>query len=285
MSASSWGCELKYESVPEAFNEKYRQPLREAVSWNNFQYMVACPLPSSASSWGCELKSFWNIRFKKLVSCQPLREAVSWNAYTGFPDYEGLRQPLREAVSWNNIIKTYCTLLYCQPLREAVSWNFQTVNKPLNQITVSLFVRLWVEIRKRLTKFTNSVVSLFVRLWVEIFIDSSFHGCVSCQPLREAVSWNTLHFHLLPMMICQPLREAVSWNRERLEAGEPVRMSASSWGCELKYLLPGPVLSLLPSASSWGCELKYQLLFMKHICGGQPLREAVSWNAMSTEIW
>ena len=58
----------------------------------------------------------------------------------------------------------------------------------------------------------------------------------------------------------QPLREAVSWNgniRTTIIDGEP---SASSWGCELKWLLSWTALrSAFWSASSWGCELKYQI--------------------------
>ena len=79
-------------------------------------------------------------------------------------------------------------------------------------------------------------VSLFVRLWVEISsykydIRGSFR-----QPLREAVSWN---------------------NFTGCDSGNH-RMSASSWGCELKYCVLDFFRRDFTSASSWGCELKYR---------------------------
>ena len=77
-SASSWGCELKYDISNDT----------------NLQAL-------SASSWGCELK--FRMEYILLLASwgQPLREAVSWNMNADeFSDMHD-RQPLREAVSWN----------------------------------------------------------------------------------------------------------------------------------------------------------------------------------------
>ena len=66
--------------------------------------------------------------------------------------------------------------------------------------------------------------------------------------------------------------------------------SASSWGCELKYI-PLPLESgTQSSASSWGCELKWAAIPNTiPEPRSQPLREAVSWNAFlllsSTGFW
>ena len=54
----------------------------------------------------------------------------------------------------------------------------------------------------------------------------------------------------------QPLREAVSWNTLSIGGVSAIRSSASSWGCELKYRGTLPRHNLHWSASSWGCELK-----------------------------
>ena len=99
-SASSWGCELKWELSHGSHYRSHvslfvrlwvemsncispgrcyhRQPLREAVSWNRTD-LIASPIPLS----------------------QPLREAVSWNGINYFCHLACPRQPLREAVSWN----------------------------------------------------------------------------------------------------------------------------------------------------------------------------------------
>ena len=102
------------------------------------------------------------------------------------------------------------------------------------------------------------MVSLLVRLWVEICPNTTRHEKVRGQPPCEAVSWNGF------------------WE----VAVSCVKLSASLWGCELKYsciYISGDSLyvSLLVrlwveislslivflwplSASLWGCELKYK---------------------------
>ena len=54
-SASSWGCELK-SSQCRSLPRTFRQPLREAVSWNMTSHAMQITRLASASSWGCELK-------------------------------------------------------------------------------------------------------------------------------------------------------------------------------------------------------------------------------------
>ena len=87
-SASSWGCELKYRYLKDR-GALRRQPLREAVSWNNIYI-----------STGADRNS------------QPLREAVSWNInqVLMLRDQDN-SQPLREAVSWNISSVLLSTLL------------------------------------------------------------------------------------------------------------------------------------------------------------------------------
>ena len=121
-SASSWGCELKSLWNILRVNNCIRQPLREAVSWNNPCSTISAVQSSqplreavswnveqkvltqdgklSASSWGCELKCQGR-RYPLLYSRQPLREAVSWNFDRSHNAQNVTCQPLREAVSWN----------------------------------------------------------------------------------------------------------------------------------------------------------------------------------------
>ena len=190
-----------------------------------------------------------------------------------------LSQPLREAVSWNALALQFALAVISQPLREAVSWNTNTYPNKNSLIVVSLFVRLWVEINQMLSEILPMMVSLFVRLWVEIYDNfgtcvqkrsASSWGCeLKCrkqlimdsqnrQPLREAVSWNIHIIALQGQPDCQPLREAVSWNTLRIHVLPYCRLSASSWGCELKCIDHCRVNVNMSSASSWGCELKFR---------------------------
>ena len=77
------------------------------------------------------------------------------------------------------------------------------------------------------------------------------------QPPREAVSWNAHIMQTIWHWQRQPPREAVSWNSITYTPYLRHIVSASSWGCELKYFLAKQGAEFQSSASSWGCELKY----------------------------
>ena len=64
----------------------------------------------------------------------------------------------------------------------------------------------------------------------------------------------------------------------------PDQASASLWGCELKYKKPCILWVDLQSASLWGCELKYPALTSLLTKGRQPPCEAVSWNIKSLKL-
>ena len=258
-SASSWGCELKYIIPLCELTMLDRQPLREAVSWNRNKYQKFSWYPGqplreavswntctenhinqrsvsasswgcelkyyilkgeqgwtrSASSWGCELKSFadpvffcqihvslfvrlWVEILSYLLLLQNTWSASSWGCELKCAQFRGNKgnccQPLREAVSWNARIS--CCMNFsdpCQPLREAVSWN------------------------------ASAMIMVCI---------------ASCQPLREAVSWNSSENMSVSDASRQPFREAVSWNINITCVSICNFESASSWGCELKYIKP-----------------------------------------------
>ena len=102
--------------------------------------------------------------------------------------------------------------------------------------------------------------------------------CITCQPLREAVSWNIndrTQATVLMVSLFVRLWVEIVFNSSRslLEIRQPLR-EAVSWNI---FIVQGIIKDLL-SASSWGCELKYSIIWMKATGKGQPLREAVSWN-------
>ena len=165
----------------------------------------------------------------------------------------------------------------CHPLREDVSWNRVMQWKKICN-SVILFVRMWVEIIKRIGRFyaapsssswgcelkyqQDSVehycqfVILFVRMWVEIFM----------QQLPGRV-WSVILFvrmwvEMLIMWLvflqkqCHPLREDVSWN---VQAVNPMKQS---------YCHP------LREDVSWNV-IGYRWITSNF---RHPLREDVSWN-------
>ena len=122
---------------------------------------------------------------------------------------------------------------------------------------VSLFVRLWVEILTSVKQDFSWIVSLFVRLWVEICHSTHQKQDITCQPLREAVSWNVVLLVVIffEWSVSLFVRLWVEIHQSNFSSSR-LTTSASSWGCELKYF--------------WGISPLTGL--------SQPLREAVSWN-------
>ena len=140
-----------------------------------------------------------------------------------------------------------------------------------------------------------------MRLWVEIYSHSHERpGTGSASSWGCELKWIS-GIYRMDWSERQPLREAVSWNTIPFQAFSQSPWSASSWGCELKYPEPFNFAWSTRSASSWGCELKcnreicmrisrFVSLFVRlwieikwqdetvETVLRQPLRETVRWN-------
>ena len=208
----------------------------------------------SASSWGCELKYVLRI-----CSNSEPESASSW----------GCELKFRCNINKDNV--------HSQPLREAVSWNIASATGTEGS-TVSLFVRLWVEINPVicLSRITSSASSWGCELkYHEVRQKKRSPG----QPLREAVSWNVNHINCFIRKKSQPLREAVSWNdicfmRRTVPSSQPLR-EAVSWNvgadCSGEKICVSLFVRLwveMNPYKGWPTLLS------------QPLREAVSWNSV-----
>ena len=192
-----------------------------------------------------------------------------------------------------------------QPPCEAVSWNEIGESHKLNS-PVSLLVRLWVEIIYHQTELFHEAVSLLVRLWVEMSNTGRYDiiNLVSLLVRLWVEMSNTGRYDIInlvsllvrlwvEMSPCgqpytplngQPPCEAVSWNVRTSWTFPGGSLSASLWGCELKYHQKYLINGMDTSASLWGCELKFCYFFPGHSLLSQPPCEAVSWNAEFLEF-
>ena len=168
VSASLWGCELKFQNRPHA-------PSGERVSllvrlWVEIKLLLPLLTASlSASLWGCELK-YWLIPegicarsvslLVRLWVEIPLWRSHWHNSWSA--SLWGCELKFR--ITFHNIRQTDR-----QPPCEAVSWNIQHLTDTSNY-SVSLLVRLWVEICRIICGYYNLKVSLLVRLWVEMHL-------------------------------------------------------------------------------------------------------------------
>ena len=174
------------------------------------------------------------------------------------------------------------TCLRGQPPCEAVSWNWSILHTSEPPSCVSLLVRLWVEMIPWYNRPWKCVVSLLVRLWVEMTSPTLRKNGDTRQPPCEAVSWNSLPVCKDAGAGRQPPCEAVSWNgtvwswREIPDVSLLVRL----W-VEILKMENNKTLSL--SASLWGCELKYYFVGHLQSLYRQPPCEAVSWNNIT--LW
>ena len=161
------------------------------VSWNILAALKGKQLRSSASLWGCELKSLYKGKTAQLKMRQPPCEAVSWNALDKLHNQTGTKS----ASLWGCELKYRC-LGY---------W--------LELITVSLLVRLWVEIWKILQQYYRK----------------------EGQPPCEAVSWNGITRNsILSVAVSLLVRLWVEIHLKVLYM--VIQLSASLWGCELKFI-------------------------------------------------
>ena len=168
-SASSWGCELKYPRVNGNRRTAEGQPLREAVSWNFLNYAdnLLPPVSLFVRLWveiSAGQSCLWSRQYR-----QPLREAVSWND-AGLISLIGA---MPSASSWGCELKYIQAKRLFQNVASASSWGCELK---------------WNHTH---TPYISNSVSLFVRLWVEMLLQSHVQRSMPCQPLREAVSWNT----------------------------------------------------------------------------------------------
>ena len=98
-------------------------PLREVVSWNDYELRRIQRGRTSTSAWGSELK--WLTWY--LLACVSPPSTSAWGSELKYV-FENKtdstwRLPLREVVSWNISGRSLESRLYRLPLREVVSWN------------------------------------------------------------------------------------------------------------------------------------------------------------------
>ena len=179
-----------------------RQPLREAVSWNEPVHSLLAFLPVSlfvrlwvemnlSCCWQTSLIVSLFVRLwveirvvqnhRKVIEVSLFVRLWVEMCFLGFSQKYTSRQPLREAVSWNarTEIVNQCFVVSLF-VRLWVEIYFML--PPPHKFRVSLFVRLWVEIYFMLPPPHKFLVSLFVRLWVEIWMliaQASFTGSAS----------------------------------------------------------------------------------------------------------
>ena len=212
--------------------QMYRQPPCEAVSWNMKSWCSLESRSQSASLWGCELKYIatrWSVHDPivsllvrlwveiSIVFFVPSGKVVSLlvRLWVEMMHLMCCRFITSSASLWGCELKYLCIYQThpwrCQPPCEAVSWNSNEQME--NAIdSVSLLVRLWVEIFTDIFKRLLNNVSLLVRLWVEMPEHRSYTMPSKCQPPCEAVSWNMKGLATGIEKSRQPPCEAVSWN-------------------------------------------------------------------------
>ena len=321
-SASLWGCELKYDLLGIQSFSHLRQPPCEAVSWNTFAGSAVTfdqsQPPCEAVSWNittiterwnlqrqppCEAVS-WNLKMKKMYNHDDVSLLVRlWVEISDWAKFSGLS---RSASLWGCELKCIFDAIRSwvsrQPPCEAVSWNIFRNSSCPSSTSVSLLVRLWVEIPTLSPVPVRSARQPPCEAvsW-NIGEDCNITNGLG-QPPCEAVSWNVVNLFQCFVVFRQPPCEAVSWNlhsfsgciafrvsllvrlwveMQYLSASSPAWSgSASLWGCELKCCNADSENWRHESASLWGCELKYLQQYVPAAYCRQPPCEAVSWNTL-----
>ena len=161
MSASLWGCELKYYFPAWKLPIHYVSLLVRL--WVEICFQVSnSVLTLSASLWGCELKYLLWIRFQYLLHRQPPCEAVSWNNSSKLFPLIWLVSLLVRLWVEMMLALLWTSFQYCQPPCEAVSWN-EFLLIPVKMVTRS--ASLWgCELKFLLSNWIRPI-SMSASLW------------------------------------------------------------------------------------------------------------------------
>ena len=201
------------------------------MSWNALCIYPVSNNFTSRSTWACELK-LNTIAVPAPVVCHAPRERVSWNLSCSWDPWYQRRHAPRERVSWNDRGRAYRGRTY-----------------------VTLHVSVWVEIPISITFSRFSVVTLHVSVWVEI-----------------SVLWFSQWLYAVTLHVSVWVEIKVKkWK----EVNYNVTLHVSVW-VEMENSTNKRRIRM--SRSTWACELKYTLMLKCFLWAGHAPRERVSWN-------
>ena len=182
----------------------------------------------------------------------------------------------RERVSWNFNSCAVTILQWCHAPRERVSWN-RVVHGWAGQRLVTLHVSVWVEIEEEMLRVSmgesRSTWACELKFIIDIMINynstsRSTWACeLKCRSSSSSVSRPVVTLHVsvwveISLRSTSRTRKKVTlhvsvWVEISLTVvGSQLRMSRSTWACELKFSTYLCCKSPQGSRSTWACELK-----------------------------
>ena len=137
-------------------------------------------------------------------------------------------------------------------------WIEIKINSDISSVKkVTLFTRVWIEMSESSNLKPRWTVTLFTRVWIEILFDDFEISKLESHSLYESVNWNK--YELLKLTSLYPslsLRECEL--KLRICAIIILRkLSLSLRECELKYSYNQTNYDLIKSLSLRECELKF----------------------------
>ena len=188
-------------------------------------------------------------------ACHAPRERVSWNG-RNVPMINNYRQSR----------STWACELKCQQFKQ-----------PWRPRRVTLHVSVWVEIF--CFRSPDSAMASRSTWACELkFFEKMQAFCWPCHAPRERVSWNSRADRFFLQRTSHAPRERVSWNCYDRNGRPYERRHAPrervSWNIYIRPLRE--VLKM--SRSTWACELKFLAILCKDFFWGHAPRERVSWN-------
>ena len=248
----------------------------------------------------------WAFSWGSVLSRQPPCEAVSWNTLNRrrrslqvvsllvrlWVEMSIMSLfmvfPMPSASLWGCELKCLQFFRSVMPCRSASLWGcelkYQHTERPEHRQSVSLLVRLWVEMLCGVSWLPSHQRS--ASLWGCELKSLLLKCCFlsrCCQPPCEAVSWNNniINNFLPPTCVSLLVRlwVEIDWD-SRKSPHIAVSLLVRLW----VEIDPVSFQDLgTTSASLWGCELKCQYLGVSTPDARQPPCEAVSWNVRLLE--
>ena len=178
-------------------------------------------------------------------------------------------------MSWNWSLYFRADRRLCHAPRERVSWNFTSVML-IAGIIVTLHVSVWVEIRQTHSVYISCMSRSTWACELKFAPLPKFVPHISHAP-RERVSWNVKlsGYSEVPYVT---LHVSVWVEIHIIYLFSFLRLSRSTWACELKWSSIAVFNCDCASRSTWACELKCMVCNANPRVTSHAPRERVSWN-------
>ena len=125
---------------------------------------------------------------------------------------------------------------------------------------VTLYTRVWIEIRTEQSRLTTFTVTLYTRVWIEIFLIFPFYPSCKTSPSTRGCGLKSLYVDSEEYGGLSPSTRGCGLKSKLSQNYHKGTLAPSTRGCGLKCDITTSVKVCKSSPSTRGCGLKYKTI-------------------------